>query len=126
MIYEVRKLYCDMTLKEQAFILNLVINTNYKFTEYCIKRMFDRRLNSHQVLTSMEKGQIIEYHRKGNEHRVLIRTNLNVKEDLCIVLRLKKGLIITVFKNSKRDWHKSIDLKKYDSAVNIIREMGGN
>ena len=88
----------------------------------------------YDVLKNIHKSHIIEYNlsmfNEQEESRVLLRTHKSypvqidgkgqVYCNLCFVIALNTGRIVTAYWNDAKDNHKSINLNRYDEKLEII------
>jgi len=91
-------------------------------------------LNNSIINQVLEKYEIIEFNvnfkPERTDCRVLIRSvkTLNIKENgtvnkanVCIVLDVRTGEVITAYANYKDDNHSNINMNRYDESINIIK-----
>lgn len=129
-----KKLAKSMTkdeIENIKFIINNMGNRK-KFGNHALDMMKQRGIRYCEVREVFKDYEIIEFHR-NRSNRVLLRgQNLDkYNNSTCLVLDLNKKKIITVYKNSEEDCHKTLNEYRYynDKDIifileNIIRDSG--
>lgn len=131
----------QMTRKEQWYLREQIKNLpNIKFTKHALNNDVDVTIEQIKN-TIKEYNYIIEYNEAINQNgkvdrRVLMRSstiyNVDFKRvdgsivkgnaNLCFVISIVTGRIITTYYNYIRDNHETIDYRRYDKNLKIIKE----
>lgn len=113
--YSIKKHYTTMTNEELAELHTRI--SNIKDFNYCShsKQMMDKRvITREEVLNTINDFTIIEYHRKDNNNRVLLRgTKETNGSNICIILDLDNGDIVSCYKNGETDNHNTLNWDNY-------------
>jgi hypothetical protein len=113
-VVEWQKLYKDMTTWERRKISNIINNNEFRFNTYSWSRLRERSINKSDVYKTINNYEIIEYHFKNFQHRILIRGKEVVNNKIiCVVLDLVEKTIVTVYKNDIDDIHESLHQNWY-------------
>lgn len=131
----------QMTRKEQWYLREQIKNLpNIYFTNHALTNGVDVTIEQIKN-TIKEYNYIIEYNETINQNgkvdrRVLMRSstiyNVDFKRvdgsivkgnaNLCFVISIDTGRIITTYYNYIRDNHETIDYRRYDKNLKIIKE----
>ena len=129
----------QMTRKEQWYLREQIKNlSNIKFTKHALNNNVDVTIEQIKN-TIKEYNYIIEYNETTDTYgkinrRVLVRSSRVYKVDfhkiddsvikgnanLCFVISIDTGDIITAYYNFINDEHKTIDMRRYDKTLKII------
>ena len=130
----------QMTRKEQWYLREQIKNLpNIKFTKHALNNNVDVTIEQIKN-TIKEYNYIIEYNETTDtygkiDRRVLVRSSRVYKVDfhkidgsvikgnanLCFVISIDTGDIITTYYNFINDEHKTIDMRRYDKTLKIIK-----
>lgn len=130
----------QMTRKEQWYLREQIKNLpNIKFTKHALNNNVDVTIEQIKN-TIKEYNYIIEYNETTDtygkiDRRVLVRSSRVYKVDfhktdgsvikgnanLCFVISIDTGYIITTYYNFINDEHKTIDMRRYDKNLKIIK-----
>ena len=130
----------QMTRKEQWYLREQIKNLpNIKFTKHALNNDVDVTIEQIKN-TIKEYNYIIEYNETTDtygkiDRRVLVRSSRVYKVDfhkidgsvikgnanLCFVISIDTGAIITTYYNFINDGLKTIDMRRYDKALKIIK-----
>lgn len=130
----------QMTRKEQWYLREQIKNLpNIKFTKHALNNDVDVTIEQIKN-TIKEYNYIIEYNETTDtygeiDRRVLVRSSRVYKVDfhkidgsvikgnanLCFVISIDTGNIITTYYNFINDEHKTIDMRRYDKTLKIIK-----
>lgn len=130
----------QMTRKEQWYLREQIKNLpNIRFTQHALNNGVNVTMKQIKN-TIKEYNYIIEYNETTNiygkiDRRVLVRSSHIYKVDfhkidgsiikgnanLCFVISIDTGDIITTYYNFINDEHKTIDVRRYDKTLKIIK-----
>lgn len=130
----------QMTRKEQWYLREQIKNLpNIKFTKHALNNNVDVTIEQIKN-TIKEYNYIVEYNETTDtygkiDRRVLVRSSRVYKVDfhkidgsvikgnanLCFVISIDTGNIITTYYNFINDEHKTIDMRRYDKTLKIIK-----
>lgn len=130
----------QMTRKEQWYLREQIKNLpNIKFTKHALNNDVDVTIEQIKN-TIKEYNYIVEYNETTDtygkiDRRVLVRSSRVYKVDfhkidgsvikgnanLCFVISIDTGDIITTYYNFINDEHKTIDMRRYDKTLKIIK-----
>lgn len=136
-----KKHYTQMTNGEKEYIINKL--NQYSISNICLSNHVienkNREFSMSDIYSILKKDElidlIIEYNTNGKDRRILIRDNsihtvdfLDSKgnfickenANLCFVISINSGRIITVYWNIHGDNHDTIDWRRYDAQLKII------
>lgn len=130
----------QMTRKEQWYLREQIKNLpNIKFTKHALNNNVD--ITIEQIKNTIkEYNYIIEYNETTDAYgkinrRVLVRSSHIYKVDfhkidgsvikgnanLCFVISIDTGYIVTTYYNFINDKHETIDMRRYDKTLKIIK-----
>lgn len=116
---EMRKHRLHMTGKELFYLEKEITKAKrLNMTCHLVERMNEKKITQGELNYALKNYDIVEFHRKNNSNRVLIRSNQG-KSCICIVICLDNSNIVTAYKNSKTDKHQTIKWEEY-SDFNIL------
>ena len=119
-IQECRKHYLQFKNSEKDTLTKLISNNTYVMSPHATIRQTHKVILNREIRDTLKDYKIVEYHYKYGDNRVLIRSNKSYKHtNLCLVLSLNRGEIITVYDNSEDDRHETLDLKNYNRDIDI-------
>ena len=130
----------QMTRKEQWYLREQIKNLpNIRFTQHALNNGVDVTIEQIKN-TIKEYNYIIEYNETTNvngkiDRRVLVRSSRVYKVDfhktdgsvikgnanLCFVISIDTGDIITTYYNFINDEHETIDMRRYNKTLKIIK-----
>lgn len=130
----------QITRKEQWYLREQIKNLpNIKFTKHALNNGVNVTMKQIKN-TIKEYNYIIEYNETTNiygkiDRRVLVRSSHIYKVDfykidgsiikgnanLCFVISIDTGDIITTYYNFINDEHETIDVRRYDKTLKIIK-----
>lgn len=121
--YEQRKLLRDMSLMEVIAIRQCLQNVSHKLRidEHTIIRGKQRYITNEEIFECIKKGYIVELHQVKKQCRVLLRyRRKNTTDDICVVVDILNGRIITAYTNNTNDKHATLREENYNSELNVI------
>ena len=113
----------QMSKEEEEYIRKLIDSKEvYRFSKHLMEKSEERKIKLGTILWSIKGGyDVIEYHRKGNSHRALIRSKQIVKgNQVCVSVDLFSGDIITAYENEVGDNHRTVDWSNYNIKSDVI------
>ena len=134
---QTKKHVSQMAKEEILFLkrrIKLVYNS-YKWSPHFLKssRLFNMLTIERLLMTPNIEDCIIEYNQRDNDKRVLLRStfssNVTLEKDgknymadanLCIVIDIYTGEIITAYWNEVGDHHDNVNMSRYDSRLKIV------
>lgn len=93
----------------------------WKITGHTLSRIMEKEIEELHLAYSVIDFNIIEYKqmKSGNE-RIVIRSNMSFDGfNVCAVLDVTKGVVVTAWKNRVSDTHRTLDLSKYDAFITV-------
>lgn len=119
---ECRKHYSQFSNNEEKTLKKLISEKEYILTDYSIMRKTHRVILNREIRDTLKDYKIIEYHYKFGDNRVLIRSNKSYNHyNICLVLSLNEGKIITVYDNYDNDKHYTLNITNYNGNLDIRR-----
>lgn len=141
-VNQTKKHYTQMTAQEMEFLKSKLqaVKPFLRASRHLNEK--DNSVNAESVYKAIEGGnfEIIEYNEVSNfgspEHRILIRDNQSYlsnfygfmesvphKElcNICAVICIDNGLIVTAYLNKRADNHRTIDQHRYCRSLQIIK-----
>ena len=85
------------------------VKDRIQFNPYTLNRLQERKISIEEVRETILSGELIEYHYVDDERRILLRS----KEGTCVVLDVRRGRVITAYKNDPNDNHRSLNKSNY-------------
>ena len=121
-VSSIRKHVSQMTEVEVGFLKSeLEKIPNWRTSLYTEKRLRERGGHERIPMETISCGEIIEFHRKDNDNRVLIRGTKRYHKDVpCIVYSINTGDVVTVYWNRWNDDHRTINMSRYDEALDVF------
>ena len=120
MLKECRKHYLQFKNNEKDTLTKLISNNTYVIGSHATIRQTHKIILNREIRDTLKDYKIVEYHYKYGDNRVLIRSNKSfMKTNICLVLSLNRGEIVTAYDNSDDDRHETLDLKIYDRNLDI-------
>jgi hypothetical protein len=111
-----------MTKWEVKYLQELINNNKFDYTYYSYIRLNEREIPETSVEKTIKYGNIIEFHYKDGDARVLLRGRSNVDGySICVVLSLSKKQIITIYKNEFMDNHDTLHNEIYNNKIDIMK-----
>lgn len=128
--YGLKKHFTQMTELEHEFLMRrfrAVRKIDWELTDYSLGRMRERGVTMEQLLTVFhEDSRLIEYHRRGNSNRILIRSSVNVNgSNVCAVFAPDQKTIITIYLNDVTNDHPALRKEFYDASIDILESYKG-
>ena len=122
---DIRKLGKDLTSKEFTFMKDLLyINIEHgRFTmpTHLHERLRQKYITMDDVINTIDRGEIIEIHIIDYSFRVLLRLQKEgTCKDVCVVVELCNGVVVTAFTNQSSDKHDTLKLELYDDSLDVI------
>lgn len=108
-----RIMWQDMKNEDCNFILWMLdcwrtMRSGITFSEYCTFRCEQRGIETVEIYDTIAWGRLVEFHIKDGSPRVLIRRHRSYFQDLCIVLDVIEGEVITAYTNARDDYHNTL------------------
>lgn len=133
---QIKKHITQMTPHETAFIAKRLkkVYSNYKWHPHFSdsSRLFNMMTIERLLLSPNITDCIIEYNQRGDDRRVLLRStfssNVTLEKDgkrfeadanLCIVIDIYTGVIITAYWNEVTDHHDTVNMNRYTADLRI-------
>ena len=125
-----RILFSQMSLAEVLYIhsthLNKVRDMRLTFKEHSMDRIKQKYIGKKEVIQAVKYGKPIEFHIVDNSPRVLFRWQRpNQTWDICVVVDILTGVIITAFTNHTNDTHETLHEEIYNVELDVIGIMKG-
>lgn len=129
-----RKHWRQMTVEEQRFLQHWLAEhctpktwRHVLFCEHYVEEIINDRYGR-ITLDEMREcfciGSVIEVNNNGNSLRIVLRAPTSVKYDTTIVYDVSRNIIITAYRNTYTDGHKTLDRGAYQWEEDI-REVFG-
>ena len=91
-----------------------------EIAKHCFHRCKQRFVKKSEVYDTIANGRIIEFHVKRGSSRVLLRKQCsNRLEDICVVLDIVHGVVITVYINASSDHHDTLREELYSKELDV-------
>lgn len=117
---EKRKHISEMKYEEKNMLRKIVKQNKFVFSDHCIKRTMQRRVMVTDIMKTIRKGNIIEFHVVGDSIRVLLRGKPNGKDKCpCVVLNVGTKEVVTVYHNYKYNHHQYSKRTLYSKDLDI-------
>ena len=125
-----RILFTQMSLAEALYIYTNHINSIRKakltFQDHSRDRLKQKDINDREIIRTVRKGVPIEFHIVDNSPRVLFRLQRpNQTVDICVVVDILDGTIVTAFTNHTNDKHSTLREEIYNPELDVIATMKG-
>ena len=125
-----RILFTQMSLAEVVFLYNDYINKIRKqrltFKKHSMDRIKQKYIGEREVIQAVKQGKPIELHIVDNSPRVLFRWQRpNQTWDVCTVVDIRTGEIVTAFTNHTNDTHDTLHEEIYNPEMDVIQVMKG-
>lgn len=121
-----RILFDRMRDEEQDYILLLLqrfakFPDRISFIDHSMDRLYQKYIFEDEVIETIQKGDIIELHIVNNSPRLLIRkSRTNQAKDICVVLDILSGKVITAYTNDSNDNHSTLREELYNDELDVI------
>lgn len=115
-----RKHFTQMSQAEKAAISARANALRLSLTPHAAERLAEKRIDFPEVQAAVRRGQVIEAHNDRGDCNLtaLLRATVGGR-DVCVVLNLMKGVVVTAWTNSSRDNHATVDMTPYTWTANI-------
>ena len=125
-----RILFTQMSLAEALYIYTNHINNIRKakltFQDHSRDRLKQKDITDREIIRTVRKGVPIELHIVDNSPRVLFRLQRpNQTVDICVVVDILDGTIVTAFTNHTNDKHSTLHEEIYNPELDVIATMKG-
>ena len=125
-----RILFSQMSLAEVFYIYNNHIlkmrKQDFKFKKHSMDRVKQKHITKREVIQATMNGKPIEFHIVDNSPRVLFRWQRpNQTWDICAVVDILTGEVITAFLNHTNDKHSTLHEEIYNTELDVISVMKG-
>lgn len=126
-----RILFNKMRDEEQTYILEILgfwtdFPNKITFIKHSMDRLYQKYIYEDEVIETIQNGKIIELHIVNNSPRLLFRKQRgNQTIDICVVMDLISGKVITAYTNSSNDTHKTLHEEIYNDDLDVISVMKG-
>ena len=122
---DIRKLGKDLTSKEFTYMKDLLyINMEcgrLTMPTHLHERLRQKYITMDDVINTINRGEIIEVHIIDYSFRVLLRLQKEgTCKDVCVVVELCNGVVVTAFTNQSSDKHDTLKLELYDDDLDVI------
>lgn len=122
--YGLKKHISQMDGLERDFLMRRfykIPKTDWKFTNYSLMRFTERGVCSRSFLSLWDgDADLIEYHCKDGENRILLRSRAITDEQVCAVFSLTTLEIVTVYLNSREYKHETLAIEHYNPMLDVI------
>lgn len=98
-------------------ILRHIRASNWVVSSHAVSRMHEKGISHEELSHVVKHGHMIELHNEKGTWRVLLRDSRGT----CIVLDLGNGAVITTYKNSPGDMHRTLDTSAYYRGARKVR-----
>ena len=121
-----RILFDRMRDEEQDYILLLLqrfakFPDRISFIDHSMDRLYQKWIFEDEVIDTIQKGDIVELHIVNNSPRLLIRKHrTNQAKDICVVLDVLSGKVITAYTNDSNDNHSTLREELYNDNLDVI------
>lgn len=133
---QMKKHISQMTPHETAFIAKRLkkVYSNYRWHPHFSNssRLFNMMTVERLLISPNITDCIIEYNQRGDDRRVLLRStfssNVTLEKDgksfeadanLCLVIDIYTGVIVTAYWNEVNDHHDNVNMKRYTADLRI-------
>ena len=125
-----RILFTQMSLAELLYIhtnhIKDIRQAKLTFKEHSMDRIKQKYIGKKEVIQAVKYGKPIEFHIVNNSPRVLFRWQRpNQTWDICAVVDILTGVIITAFTNHTNDKHSTLHEEIYNVELDVISVMKG-
>lgn len=114
--------------KKLRGIMKFWSSNTHKLTfanRHVLERIRQRDIKAKDVILTIKYGTYIEFHVVGNSPRVLIRKQREgTTDDICVVLEIKKGAVLTAYINKTSDTHETLREEEYNPELNVLQILG--
>lgn len=114
----------QMTELEREFLMRKFFEIpahEWSFTDYCLKRFRQRNIDYSHFLTLWKNPSLVEFHRKNNSNRILLRSNTPRNGyEVCAVFDLTHKKVITVWLNWIGNIHHNLVINAYRLKADIM------
>ncbi len=92
---------------------------------HAAERMAQKGVTAREIENCLKYGNGIEIHNEQGELRAVVRHAYGrPKVAVCVVIGLESGTIVTTWKNSGSDNHKTLNVLAYGWQVNVVELLG--
>lgn len=113
-----------MTIQEKNFLIEQFLKVNkenWVFTDHSLIKFRKRNIKLNHFLTLWEKHNLIEYHKKGDSHRILLRGQVpHQKRHVCSVFDITDKKIVTCWTSWEHNNHDNLVESEYMRDFNIL------
>lgn len=118
----IRKHISQMSMEEISFCMEQVHNRSWGISKHVRDQLEERGGDIALLLETIGYGDLIEYHKRNGSSRLLLRSNKIIHNYVpCVVVAPISEYVVTVFWNHVLDRHRTIDMGRYDSDLDIIK-----
>lgn len=122
----IRKHISQMMSWEEDFCMDQVRNKEWIFSGHVMVRIEERGGTVADILETIGYGELIEYHKRNNKSRLLLRGRKAIHNWVpCVVVELSSKKIITVYWNHVKDHHRTIDMSRYNNLLDVVESIKG-
>jgi hypothetical protein len=95
-------------------------------SSHAADRMNQKIVTSKEIEICLKYGHAVELHDEAGEMRAVIRHGFGrPKVAVCVVIGIETGTLVTCWKNSGSDNHKTLNTFAYDKSADIMSLLGG-
>lgn len=117
---EQRKHVSTMRHKEKHMLKKIVRQNKFVFSKHCIRRTIQRRVMVTDIMRTIRRGHIVEFHVVDDSLRVLLRGQANDHDRCpCVVLNVGTKEVVTVYHNYKYNHHQYSKRTLYTKDLDI-------
>lgn len=117
---EKRKHVSEMRGKEKHMLRKVVRGKKFVFSTHCIKRTMQRRILVTDIMRTIRRGNIVEFHLVDDSLRILVRGKPNKNNKCaCVVLNVTTNEIVTAYHNYKFNHHQYSKRTLYTKDLDI-------
>lgn len=129
-VHQVKKHHTQFTEIERVVLehlLKAIAHGKVSISDHALNRL--KTVSKVQVYDALWTGRVIEANVTRGEFRLLVRGSRTISiydqgikkfANICAVVDVKSGRVITIFLNESGDNHSSIDMSRYDATLDIM------
>ena len=120
-----KRKHCSQMVEDELALVSKKVKAcsleDWRVSGHLMNRMVEKGISPLEIAEAIVSFSVIEYklYNEGEE-RVLIRGKASHKGyQICVVLNVSDGVIVTVWKNHIKDNHSTIKMSEYDAHLII-------
>lgn len=118
-----RKLLRDLNLMEILIIRQCLhkVSNRINIGEHTVIRGKQKYISNKEILDCIRYGYIVEFHLIKGQCRVLLRhKRKHTTDDVCVVVNILNGKVITAYTNNRNDKHNTLKEEFYNPDLDVI------